>query len=207
MEKFGFSAEQQYTPLSKLSGGEKRRLHLLSVLFVNPNFLILDEPTNDLDLQTLRTLEEFLLDYPGCILIVSHDRYFMDRMVDHLFAFEGNGVIKDFPGNYTQYREALAKETFTGYEIKPVVAEVKETSVAVPQKTENKKLSFKEKLEFETIEKEMPALQKEKAGLEEKMNSGNLNFEDLQKAAARIGQIVHQLDEKEMRWLELSERM
>ena len=99
MEKFGFSAGQQYTPLSKLSGGEKRRLHLLSILFRNPNFLILDEPTNDLDLQTLRTLEEFLLDFPGCILIVSHDRYFMDRMVDHLFAFEGDGIIKDFPGN------------------------------------------------------------------------------------------------------------
>jgi hypothetical protein len=109
MEKFGFSGEQQYTLLSKLSGGEKRRLHLLSVLFLNPNFLVLDEPTNDLDLQTLRTLEEFLLDYPGCILIVSHDRYFMDRMVDHLFAFEGEGVIRDFPGNYSQYRDAQAK--------------------------------------------------------------------------------------------------
>ncbi len=208
MEKFGFSAEQQYTPLSKLSGGEKRRLHLLSVLFVNPNFLILDEPTNDLDLQTLRTLEEFLLDYPGCILIVSHDRYFMDRMVDHLFAFEGNGIIKDFPGNYTQYREALAKEAFTGNEIKPV-AETREPAVAVPapQKTETKKLSFKEKHEFETIEKEMPALQNEKATLEEKMNAGSLSFEELQKAAARIGEIVALLDEKEMRWLELSERM
>jgi ATP-binding cassette subfamily F protein uup len=113
MEKFGFNAEQQYTPLSKLSGGEKRRLHLLSVLFLNPNFLILDEPTNDLDLQTLRTLEEFLFDYPGCILIVSHDRYFMDRLVDHLFAFEGDGVIRDFPGNYSQYREALAKGLLT----------------------------------------------------------------------------------------------
>jgi len=109
MEKFGFTGEQQYTLLSKLSGGEKRRLHLMSVLFKNPNFLVLDEPTNDLDLQTLRTLEEFLMDYPGCILIVSHDRYFMDRMVDHLFAFEGNAVIRDFPGNYSQYREALAK--------------------------------------------------------------------------------------------------
>jgi ATP-binding cassette subfamily F protein uup len=104
MEKFGFTAQQQFTPLSKLSGGEKRRLHLLSILFKNPNFLVLDEPTNDLDLQTLRTLEEFLQDFPGCILIVSHDRYFMDRLVDHLFAFEGNGEIKDFPGNYSQYR-------------------------------------------------------------------------------------------------------
>ena len=113
MEKFGFSAEQQYTPLSKLSGGEKRRLHLLSVLFLNPNFLILDEPTNDLDLQTLRTLEEFLKEFPGCILIVSHDRYFMDRVVDHLFAFEGDAVIRDYPGNYTQYREAIANGSLT----------------------------------------------------------------------------------------------
>ena len=211
MEKFGFTGEQQYTPLSKLSGGEKRRLHLLSVLFVNPNFLVLDEPTNDLDLQTLRTLEEFLLEYPGCILIVSHDRYFMDRMVDHLFAFEGDGVIKDFPGNYTQYREALAKQSFTGYEMKPV-AEVKETSQPVqsqisPQKTEQKKLSFKEKHEFENIEKELPQLQKEKALLEEKMNTGSLHFEELQKAAARIGELTTLIDEKEMRWLELSERV
>ena len=104
MEKFGFTAQQQFTPLSKLSGGEKRRLHLLSILFRNPNFLVLDEPTNDLDLQTLRTLEEFLQEFPGCLIIVSHDRYFMDRLVDHLFAFEGNGEIKDFPGNYTRYR-------------------------------------------------------------------------------------------------------
>jgi ABC transport system ATP-binding/permease protein len=198
MEKFGFSAEQQYTPLSKLSGGEKRRLHLLSV-FVNPNFLILDEPTNDLDLQTLRTLEEFLLDYPGCILIVSHDRYFMDRMVDHLFAFEGDGVIKDFPGNYTQYRQAVANEQFTGHAVVAEKAPVVEEVVTKIKTTgnEQKKLSFKEK----------HALQKEKATLEDKMNSGSLNFEDLQKAAARIGEIVALLDEKEMRWLELSERM
>ncbi len=207
MEKFGFNAEQQYTPLSKLSGGEKRRLHLLAVLFLNPNFLILDEPTNDLDLQTLRTLEEFLLDFPGCILIVSHDRYFMDRMVDHLFAFEGDGVIKDFPGNYSQYREALANEKFTGYEVVAEKIPVVEEAV-VKQKNNNeiKKLSFKEKHEFETIEKEIPALQKEKETIEEKMNSGNLNFEELQKAAARVGEIVALLDEKEMRWLELSER-
>jgi ABC transport system ATP-binding/permease protein len=209
MEKFGFSAEQQYTPLSKLSGGEKRRLHLLSVLFVNPNFLILDEPTNDLDLQTLRTLEEFLLDYPGCILIVSHDRYFMDRMVDHLFAFEGDGVIKDFPGNYTQYRQAVANEQFTGHAVVAEKTPVVEAVIAKSKTTgnEQKKLSFKEKYEFETIEKEIPALQKEKAKLEDKMNSGSLNFEDLQKAAARVGEIVALLDEKEMRWLELSERM
>ena len=208
MEKFGFNAEQQYTPLSKLSGGEKRRLHLLSVLFLNPNFLILDEPTNDLDLQTLRTLEEFLLEFPGCILIVSHDRYFMDRMVDHLFAFEGDGVIKDFPGNYTQYREALAAAGFTGNEIKPIAVEIKEPVLQKNiSKTENRKLSFKEKHEFENIEKEMPQFQKEKITLEEKMNTGKLSYDELQKAAARVSEIITLLDEKEMRWLELSERI
>ena len=208
MEKFGFNAEQQYTPLSKLSGGEKRRLHLLSVLFLNPNFLILDEPTNDLDLQTLRTLEEFLLEYPGCILIVSHDRYFMDRMVDHLFAFEGNGVIKDFPGNYTQYREALAAAGFTGHvvEVKATEDKIQKTEIQQPS-TDKKKLSFKEKHEFENIEKEMPQLQKEKTLLEEKMNTGTLPYDELQKAAARVSEIINLLDEKEMRWLELSERI
>lgn len=215
MEKFGFTAEQQYTLLSKLSGGEKRRLHLLSVLFKNPNFLVLDEPTNDLDLQTLRTLEEFLLEFPGCILIVSHDRYFMDRLVDHLFAFEGNGMIRDFPGNYSQYREELEREEARGKkeeargrreepsrevkgegEIKPEEAKVKQKS----------KLSFKEKHEFETIEKEIPQLQQEKATLEEKMNSGALAYEELQNAASRIGELSQLIDEKEMRWLELSEK-
>ena len=206
MEKFGFNAEQQYTPLSKLSGGEKRRLHLLSILFLNPNFLILDEPTNDLDLQTLRTLEEFLLDFPGCILIVSHDRYFMDRLVDHLFAFEGNGVIKDYPGNYTQYREALGKEGFTGHVVVEDKIEAPVAKVRQPG-NEPKKLSFKEKQEFENIEKDIPALQKEKLLLEEKMNTGTMVFDELQKAAERISTIVLLLDEKEMRWLELSERI
>jgi len=208
MEKFGFSAEQQYTPLSKLSGGEKRRLHLLSILFLNPNFLILDEPTNDLDLQTLRTLEEFLLDFPGCILIVSHDRYFMDRMVDHLFAFEGDGIIKDFPGNYTLYREWKEKEatgnrqSATGNE-----QQAKEKVDYFNVSVSKPKLSFKEKHEFETIEKEMPELQEEKILLEEKMNNGSMAFDELQKAAERISTIVQLLDEKEMRWLELSERI
>jgi ATP-binding cassette subfamily F protein uup len=209
MEKFGFTGEQQYTLLSKLSGGEKRRLHLMSVLFLNPNFLVLDEPTNDLDLQTLRTLEEFLLEYPGCILIVSHDRYFMDRMVDHLFAFEGDGVIRDFPGNYSQYREALSKgllQNKTEQIMKPVEEESKKTNEAFPvEKPSIKKLSFKEKHELETIEKEMPQLQKEKEMLEQKMNS-NLSYEELQAAADRISVVIQLLDEKEMRWLELSER-
>jgi ABC transport system ATP-binding/permease protein len=209
MEKFGFNAQQQFTPLSKLSGGEKRRLHLMSVLFVNPNFLILDEPTNDLDLQTLRTLEEFLLEYPGCILIVSHDRYFMDRMVEHLFAFEGDGVIRDYPGNYTQYRAYLKdnegnkeESKYTALsgvakpEPKPIVAAVNTT----------KKLSFKEKQELENLDKTIPALQKEKEALEIKM-SENLSYDELQKAGERITQIIAELDEKEMRWLELSEIM
>ncbi|MFZ1527353.1 MAG: ABC-F family ATP-binding cassette domain-containing protein [Ferruginibacter sp.] len=207
MEKFGFTAEQQYTPLSKLSGGEKRRLHLLSILFTNPNFLVLDEPTNDLDLQTLRTLEEFLLDYPGCILIVSHDRYFMDRMVDHLFAFEGNGVIRDFPGNYSQYRETLAKEEQVKKETKEVFNQSAQPPTLNPQlSTATKKLSFKEKYEFESLEKEIPLLQEEKKKLEEKL-SGNTGYDELQKAAARISKIIQEIDEKEMRWLELSERV
>ena len=210
MEKFGFTAEQQYTMLSKLSGGEKRRLHLMSILFLNPNFLVLDEPTNDLDLQTLRTLEEFLLDYPGCILIVSHDRYFMDRMVDHLFAFEGDGVIRDFPGNYTQYREAMSKGLLENntQQIMKVHEEVKENIASAPKSdvAAQKKLSFKEKFELESIEKEMPELQKEKEMLEQKMST-NLSYEELQKAADRISKIIQLLDEKELRWLEFSERL
>jgi ATP-binding cassette subfamily F protein uup len=210
MEKFGFSAEQQYTPLSKLSGGEKRRLHLLSILFLNPNFLILDEPTNDLDLQTLRTLEEFLLDFPGCILIVSHDRYFMDRMVDHLFAFEGNGVIRDFPGNYTLYRafkENVDREPLNDDRETSAEINVKSETVNVKQELANKKLSFKEKFEFEQLEKEIPKLQKEKADLEEKMNTGSMPYDELQKSAERVSTLVQLIDEKEMRWLELSERI
>jgi ABC transport system ATP-binding/permease protein len=210
MEKFGFNAQQQFTPLSKLSGGEKRRLHLMSVLFVNPNFLILDEPTNDLDLQTLRTLEEFLMDFPGCILIVSHDRYFMDRMVEHLFAFEGEGVIKDYPGNYTQYRSYL-KEIEAGTK----KDDGKMNMVSVEEKVETKvetsnnlgapkKLSFKEKSELENLDKDIPALQKEKEILELKM-SENIAYEEIQKIGVRVNEIIAALDAKEMRWLELSE--
>lgn len=215
MEKFGFTGEQQYTMLSKLSGGEKRRLHLMSVLFVNPNFLVLDEPTNDLDLQTLRTLEEFLMEYPGCILIVSHDRYFMDRMVDHLFAFEGDGVIRDYPGNYTQYRDAQSKGLLENNtqqlmkehsEVKEVIEKKETTSISTSTSNQTvKKLSFKEKFELESLEKEMPKLQKEKEGLEIKMSS-NLSYDELQKAAERISEIIASLDEMEMRWLELSEK-
>jgi ATP-binding cassette subfamily F protein uup len=207
MEKFGFTAQQQFTPLSKLSGGEKRRLHLLSILFRNPNFLVLDEPTNDLDLQTLRTLEEFLQDFPGCILIVSHDRYFMDRLVDHLFAFEGNGEIKDFPGNYTQYRTWKQIEENKPKEISPVSKNNAEKARPKSNTEASQKFTFKEKHEFELLEKEIPALEKEKELLEVKMNNGSLDFEKLQATAERISEIIVLLDKKEMRWLDLSEKV
>ena len=203
MEKFGFNAQQQYTPLSKLSGGEKRRLQLLSVLFRNPNFLVLDEPTNDLDLQTLRTLEEFLLEYPGCILIVSHDRYFMDRMVDHLFAFEGNGAVRDYPGNYTQYREALLNGLIQDEKAAHQIMVDKSQSKA-PTK-EKVKLSFNEKREFEALEKEITLLGEEKNALETALNAG-MGYDELQKASERVRVLADLLDEKELRWLELSEK-
>lgn len=203
MEKFGFNAQQQYTPLSKLSGGEKRRLQLLSVLFRNPNFLVLDEPTNDLDLQTLRTLEEFLLEYPGCILIVSHDRYFMDRMVDHLFAFEGNGAVRDYPGNYTQYREALLNGLIQDEKAAHQIMVDKSQSKA-PTK-EKVQLSFNEKREFEALEKEITLLGEEKNAIETALNAG-MGYDELQKASKRVRVLVDLLDEKELRWLELSEK-
>lgn len=197
---FLFPPEQQYTYISKLSGGEKRRLHLLTVLFRNPNFLILDEPTNDLDLPTLSVLENFLLDFQGCLLIVSHDRYFMDRLVDHLFVFEGGGKIRDYPGNYSQYREWLKeKETIPAEEKKP---DLPKQAQAQSQK---RKLSYKEQREFEMLEKELANLEAEKKEISEKLSSENLPFEELQKLSERIVQITAAIDEKELRWLELSE--
>jgi ABC transport system ATP-binding/permease protein len=207
LQLFLFTPDQQYTYVSKLSGGEKRRLHLLSILFRNPNFLILDEPTNDLDLQTLAVLENFLSDYQGCIIIVSHDRYFMDRLVDHLFVFQGDGDIRDFPGNYSQYRLAL-KDDEKLTDVGTQMSEKKEEKVVVPSQPppgEKKKLSFKEKREFELIEKEIEDLNKEKETVTGKLNSGNTAFEELQKLSVRIGEITQLLDEKELRWLELSE--
>ncbi|HYE54514.1 MAG TPA: ABC-F family ATP-binding cassette domain-containing protein [Chitinophagaceae bacterium] len=201
---FLFPPDQQYTYISKLSGGEKRRLHLLSILFRNPNFLILDEPTNDLDLPTLAVLENFLADFPGCLLIVSHDRYFMDRLVDHLFVFEGDGAISDFPGNYTQYRLTQKQDEPVAEEVKTEVGS-KQLAVASEPAAAKRKLSFKEKREFEMLQTEIAALEKERAEISEKMNSGNLPFEELQKLSARVGEIANLLDQKEMRWLELSE--
>jgi len=208
LQRFLFTPDKQYTYISKLSGGEKKRLQLLSILFRNPNFLVLDEPTNDLDLPTLDILEEFLLDFQGCLIIVSHDRYFMDKLVDHLFVFEGDGVIRDFPGNYSQYRE-LEREEERYKQEQGREAEPKNTAaVPVPKqagKPEARKLSFKEKRELEQLEQEMPQLEEEKRRLEEEMSTGTLSFEQLQQSGARIAEIVRLLEEKEMRWLELSE--
>ncbi|MDF2189986.1 ABC-F family ATP-binding cassette domain-containing protein [Paraflavitalea sp. CAU 1676] len=205
LELFLFPAEQQYTYISKLSGGEKRRLHLLSILFRNPNFLVLDEPTNDLDLQTLAVLENFLNDFQGCLLIVSHDRYFMDRLVDHLFVFEGDGVISDFPGNYSQYRIAEKEKEEKTQSARQEAKSPAAAEQASSKPVEKKKFSFKEKREFETLQQEIASLEKEKVEVNEKLNSGSLPFEELQKLANRIGEITALLDEKELRWLELSE--
>ncbi|GAB3020970.1 ABC-F family ATP-binding cassette domain-containing protein [Niabella terrae] len=203
LELFLFNADKQYTYISKLSGGEKRRLHLLSILFRNPNFLILDEPTNDLDLPTLGVLENFLMDFPGCLLIVSHDRYFMDRLVDHLLVFEGDGRISDFPGNYSQYREQEEGR-------KQVMGARQATAspapeAAPPPPPEKKKISFKEKREFEILQQEIEALTTEKNDITKKLNEGTLDYAQLQELSERMGQITPLLDEKELRWLELSE--
>ena len=208
LQLFLFTPDQQYTYISHLSGGEKRRLHLLSILFRNPNFLILDEPTNDLDLQTLGVLENFLSDYQGCIIIVSHDRYFMDRLVDHLFVFQGDGDIRDFPGNYSQYRLALKddeKLTDAGTQMSSEVQEEKIITPPASNTGEKKKLSFKEKRAFELLEKEIADLTKEKEQITERLNSGTAPFDELQKLSLRIGEITALLDEKELKWLELSE--
>ncbi|MBN8852544.1 MAG: ABC transporter [Sphingobacteriales bacterium 50-39] len=201
---FLFPPEQQYTYISKLSGGEKRRLHLLSILFRNPNFLVLDEPTNDLDLPTLGVLENFLSEYQGCLLIVSHDRYFMDRLVDHLLVLEGNGVVRDFPGNYTQYRMAQREEEDTATpDVKPTAQQT--APAASAPATEKRRLSYKEKRELEGLDKEITQLTEEKKQVTEKLNSGATAFDELQRLSIRIGEIEQQLDEKELRWLELSE--
>ncbi|WP_436485268.1 ABC-F family ATP-binding cassette domain-containing protein [Chitinophaga sp. ARDCPP14] len=206
LELFLFPAEKQYTYISKLSGGEKRRLHLLSILFRNPNFLVLDEPTNDLDLPTLSILESFLQEFQGCVIIVSHDRYFMDKLVEHLFVFEGDGEIRDYPGNYTQYRE-WQKEEDKKKTIVPKKEAVPEPMVTVTPVVENKgrKMSFKEKRELELLEKEMEQLETEKKRIEASLSSGELPFDKMEPLTHRIGEIIQLLDEKGMRWLELSE--
>ncbi len=213
LELFLFTPDKQYTYLNSLSGGEKKRLQLLTILFTNPNFLILDEPTNDLDLPTLGVLENFLSEYQGCVLIVSHDRYFMDRLVDHLFVFEGEGEVRDFPGNYTQYRIWLKdnekkENKWDVLEDRKSKGETTESAVNNEQSISTaikKKMSFKEKREFEMLEKEMPALAEEKKSITLKMEIGNLPYEDLQKMSERIIVIDQLLGDKELKWLELSE--
>lgn len=207
LELFLFPPDKQYTYLSSLSGGEKKRLQLLTILFRNPNFLILDEPTNDLDLPTLAVLENFLSDYQGCVMIVSHDRYFMDRLVDHLFVFEGEGNVRDFPGNYTQYRiwqkeqQQMTDDSTQLTGKKEFVEEIKPVAEVVVKK----KMTFKEKREFEILEKELPALEKEKEQITAKMSEGDLSFDEISKLSDRMTAITQELEGKELRWLELSE--
>lgn len=205
LELFLFSPDQQYGYISKLSGGEKRRLHLLSILFKNPNFLVLDEPTNDLDLPTLSVLENFLMDFPGCLIIISHDRYFMDRIVDHLFVFEGDGVIRDFPGNYAEYRLEQLDKTVNPEKIKSQIIVNREPEPDIP--TAKKKPSFNEKREFELLEKELKKLNEEKNTISEKLSAGQIEYTEIEKLSKRFETITTEIDQKEMRWLELSELM
>jgi len=204
---FQFSPEMQYTYVSKLSGGEKKRLYLLTVLMKNPNFLILDEPTNDLDLITLSTLEQFLLDFPGCLIIVSHDRYFMDKLADQLFILTGEGDVKLYTGMYTDYREEEKERE----KAESKAESKKEIQATAPAQTApvqaKKKISYKEKFEFETLEKDIASLEKKKAALTEKFSTGITDNDEIVKLSAELGEITKQLDAKQLRWLELSEIM
>ena len=208
LNRFLFPHEMLNNKIEKLSGGEKRRLYLLTILMQQPNLLILDEPTNDLDIVTLNILEEYLKEFSGSLIIVSHDRHFLDKLVDHLFIFCGNGVVKDFVGSYSEYREYI-KEYEAQQRAKERAQEKAEKALREPQKTESpaqkRKLTYKEQKEFEQIEKDLEALAAEKAALEESLSSGTLPFDKLQETSERIGQIIEETDEKELRWLELSE--
>ena len=204
LQHFLFSPSQQYDFVEKLSGGERQRLHLCTVLMRNPNFLILDEPTNDLDIPTLNVLEDYLRGFKGCLIVVSHDRYFMDKVVDHLFVFQGNGVIEDFPGNYTQYREAQKVKS----EDVPITGIKKaDTKKDTKPNTANRvrKLSFKEKRELEELEVRIPQLEQEKSTLEAQLSGGLTDTDAIAQASARYQEVLTLLNEAEMRWLELSE--
>ena len=204
LQYFLFTPEQQHNFVYKLSGGERRKLYLCTILMRNPNFLVLDEPTNDLDIQTLQVLEEYLQDFPGCVIIVSHDRYFMNKVVDHLLVFKGQGEVQDFPGNYEQYHEWLALQSKTD-------APAAEANKGAKPKNDyhndtRKRLSFNEKREFEQLEKEIEALETEQKQLEEALCSGQLSVDELTEKSKRLPVIKELLDEKGMRWLELAER-
>ena len=208
LQFFLFTPEEQHNYVYKLSGGEKRKLYLCTVLMRNPNFLVLDEPTNDLDIQTLQVLEEYLQDFAGCVIVVSHDRYFMDKVVDHLLVFKGEGEIQDFPGNYTQYREwcrLQPKSEGEGAEKKATKLTVKEQPSATQKKEGKRKMTYKEKREYEQLIKELEQLENEQKTLEEALCSGQLSVEELTEKSKRLPEIKDEIDEKEMRWLELAE--
>ena len=200
---FLFSPEQQYTYVYKLSGGERRKLYLCTVLMKNPNFLVLDEPTNDLDIQTLQVLEEYLQDFPGCVIIVSHDRYFMDKVVDHLLVFKGNGEVKDFPGNYTQYREWNSLKSKAENKL-PESKTINKKKKDYHHDT-RRRLSFKEKQELQQLSLDIDRLEEEQKNIEEALCSGNLSVAELTDKSKRLPILKNELDEKSMRWLELSE--
>ena len=199
LQMFLFSPTQQYDYVGKLSGGERQRLHLCTVLMRSPNFLILDEPTNDLDIPTLNVLEQYLKNFRGCLIVISHDRYFMDKVVDHLFVFHGGGKVQDFPGNYTQYR---LEQGTKSQEVRPIAQVVKSEKVKTEQK---RKLSFKEKKELEELEVRMPKLEEEKNQLETLLSGGSSSADEIAQASKRYQEVQEELDEAEMRWLELSE--
>ena len=211
LQHFLFAPETQYNYVYKLSGGEKRRLHLCTVLMRNPNFLVLDEPTNDLDIVTLNILEDYLQSFKGCVIVVSHDRYFMDKVVDHLMVFKGNAELKDFPGNYTDFREwnELMEEQEKEEKAKVSKAKTQETKQINAERetknTERKKLSYKEQKEFEALEVEIPQLEQQKTDIENQLASGTLSSDEIIKASQRHGELNDLIDEKTMRWLELSE--
>ena len=204
LQYFLFTPEQQHNYVYKLSGGERRKLYLCTVLMKNPNFLVLDEPTNDLDIVTLQILEEYLQDFPGCVIVVSHDRYFMDKVVDHLLVFKGEGEIKDFPGNYTQYRQWQSLQPKETAEANKPAKESKETKER-PQNQTKRKFTYKEKMEFERLEKEIAALEEEQQLIEDTLCSGTLSVDELTEKSKRLPLLKDELDEKSMRWLELSE--
>jgi ABC transport system ATP-binding/permease protein len=207
MNYFLFPPEKQHTLIRKLSGGEKRRLYLLTVLMKNPNFLILDEPTNDLDILTLNVLEEYLAGFRGCVIVVSHDRYFMDKVVEHIFEYKGNGVIKDFPGNYTRFREKqLEAEKQTEADKPSRKADTEESKDTSLRKGKRKGLTFKEKKEFEELSNEIESLESEKKSIENELSQGLLDNEELMSKSKRHGEIMKILDERELKWLELSDK-
>ena len=204
---FLFSPEQQHNYVYKLSGGEKRKLYLCTVLMKNPNFLVLDEPTNDLDIQTLQILEEYLQDFPGCVIVVSHDRYFMDKVVDHLLVFKGEGEIQDFPGNYTQFRDFQKMKSKEEEQQKPTKSSNTTANEAKKDYRNNtkRKMSFKEKREYEQLSDKIAQLEEEKQQLEEELCSGNLSVDELTEKSKRLPILKEELDELELRWLELAE--